>query len=381
VSGLSGSTLTCAVVAPQEEAYSETFIRDHIKRLPCRVIPVFGVHGGIEVSGRRICPKAVSFLSSRRVSQIPEVLVRWADRTIDARLAAVWKRCQVDVILAEYATTGVMVASSALAAGVPLVVHCHGFDVYHDQILEANRAAYQQLFRLAAGFVVVSEDMREQVARLGAPSSRIHYNPCGVDTSVFTAADPGANPPIAVSVGRFIEKKAPWATILAFAKVLRQIPDARLVMAGEGPLLNMCKQLTLAMGAEHAVSFVGRQSHEQIGQLMRTARVFVQHSVRALDGDSEGTPVAVLEASASGLPVVATAHAGIKDVVLDGETGLLVGELDVEAMADRLLRVLGQPSLAQKLGECGRTYIASNFSMEHSISRLHTILRNASTRS
>jgi colanic acid/amylovoran biosynthesis glycosyltransferase len=102
----------------------------------------------------------------------------------------------------------------------------------------------------------------------------------------------------------------------------------------------------------------------------------VQHSVVAESGDSEGTPVAVLEAGASGLPVLATRHAGIPDVVVEGTTGLLVDERDVDGMAEHMVRVLRDPALAGALGRAARAHVAENFSMAHSVARLWRVIES-----
>ena len=110
---------------------------------------------------------------------------------------------------------------------------------------------------------------------------------------------------------------------------------------------------------------------------MRQARAFVQHSVVAIDGDSEGTPVAILEAGAAGLPVVATRHGGIPDVVVPGETGLLIREGDVCAMAECMARLAADPELAARLGSAARSRIRAEFSMDKSLSSLFQILDDA----
>jgi glycosyltransferase involved in cell wall biosynthesis len=114
--------------------------------------------------------------------------------------------------------------------------------------------------------------------------------------------------------------------------------------------------------------------------MMRRARAFVQHSVRTSYGDSEGTPVAVLEAGASGLPVVSTRHAGIKDVVIEGETGFLVDEGDIEGMAAHMLTLARDADLAGRMGRRAREHVAANFSMEQHIARLAEVLEGAAQR-
>jgi glycosyltransferase involved in cell wall biosynthesis len=109
---------------------------------------------------------------------------------------------------------------------------------------------------------------------------------------------------------------------------------------------------------------------------LRQARCFVQHSVVAPDGATEGTPVSILEAGASGLPVISTRHAGIPDVVLEGETGFLVQERDVSGMAERMLQLAVNPALAGKMGGMARIRIEAEFSMPKRIGNLRKIIQS-----
>jgi len=152
--------------------------------------------------------------------------------------------------------------------------------------------------------------------------------------------------------------------------VAEAIPQARLIMIGEGPLWESCKLLVRALKLTEAVEFLGQQTHEQVAEAMRGVRAFVQHSIQTSYGGKEGTPNAIMEAGASGLPVVATRHGGIPDVVLDGETGLLVEEGDIDGMAQHLLQLAREPELARRLGQAGRVKIRAEFSMEKSISQV-----------
>jgi glycosyltransferase involved in cell wall biosynthesis len=180
-----------------------------------------------------------------------------------------------------------------------------------------------------------------------------------------------------LAVGRFVEKKGTHLTLLAFAKALEEAPGARLVMAGDGPLLAPCKQMARGLGLGDRVVFLGAVDHAGVAHLMREARAFVQHSLKAEDGNSEGTPVSVLEAGASRLPVIATAHAGIADAVVHGTTGMLVAEGDVEGMARCMVELARAPELAARLGAAGRERIAREYSMEGSVARLWRVVEEA----
>jgi glycosyltransferase involved in cell wall biosynthesis len=149
-------------------------------------------------------------------------------------------------------------------------------------------------------------------------------------------------------------------------------------MVGTGPLFDVCSKIIKSLHIEASVELKGIVDHDQIPALMQKSAVFVQHSLMPLSGDSEGTPVAILEASAVGLPIVSTRHAGISDAVIHGETGFLVEEGDSDGMAEFVYRLLTNSELAQNMGRKSREHIAENFDMEHSIKRLRHILEQCS---
>jgi glycosyltransferase involved in cell wall biosynthesis len=233
------------------------------------------------------------------------------------------------------------------------------------------------VFRTAAAIVAVSKAMRTTLIDMGAPESRVHYCPYGVDCKVFYPADAATAPPTVLAVGRFVDKKGPHLTILAFAEVLRRHPHARLRMIGDGPLFGSCIDLVSALHLDHAVTFLGQQAAQAIADEMRRARCFVQHSVQAWNGDSEGTPNTVLEAGASGLAVVSTRHAGIADVVIDGHTGYLVEERDVHGMASAMERLLENAALAGQMGRAARRRIEQSYAIERRLAQLWSIIEAA----
>jgi glycosyltransferase involved in cell wall biosynthesis len=259
-------------------------------------------------------------------------------------------------------------------AGIPLIVHFHGCDAYVEYVLNKYQLQYKKLFEYAGAIVAVSRDMEEQLVRLGAPRDKILYAPCGVNTELFDEAAPSEVPPWFLAVGRFVEKKGPVVTLCAFEKVLQRCPEAKLTMIGDGPLLGSCKHLARALGISTAVQFTGAKSHDVVCNAMKNSRVFVQHSLRAIDGDSEGTPVSVIEAQAAGLPVVATRHAGIKEVVLNGQSGILVDELDANSMADAMVMLALDADMAARMGRVGRERILNEYSLRLYIQRIASVI-------
>ena len=366
--------MNLCVAAPYEPAATETFIRAHIERLPARVTTVYG--WPLMMDGRPVIstPARAYHAALRRL--------RGGDgeRELTAAYMTAFRRARADAVLAEYGDVGALVTAACRRLRLPLVVHFHGYDASVREVLEAHRESYPAMFREAAAVIAVSRAMQRKLVSLGAPPEKVPYNPYGIDCRRFGGADPASAPPTFVAVGRFVDKKAPQVTLAAFAEVRAAHAGARLRMIGDGPLLGECRALASRLGVEAAVEFLGPRTHDEVQAEMRAARSFVQHSVEAPNGDCEGTPLGILEAGASGLPVVATRHAGIPDVVAEGETGFLVEERDARGMAEHMLRLARDPDLAGRLGAAARRRVAENFSMELSDRKLWAIIESCIAR-
>jgi colanic acid/amylovoran biosynthesis glycosyltransferase len=292
-----------------------------------------------------------------------------------ALLARQLRRSKIAVVLAEFGTTAVEVYPACKRAGIPLVTHFHGYDAFVNSVIEQYGAAYAEIFREGWPVVAVSESMKRQLVRLGAAPDQVHVVRYGIDLDRFRPQTP--TPGLAVAAGRFVEKKAPDLVVRAFAQAAAAAPHAQLVMIGDGPLRPQIERLITQLGVDDRVTLAGERDHAWVAEIMSSATVFVQHSVVAADGDREGTPVAVLEAAAAGVPVVATSHEGIAEVVANRETGLLVEERDVEGMADALVALLLDPVRARRLGLSGRAHVEALCSREQSIAALWAVLERA----
>lgn len=378
----SNADYTICIVHPGWNAYTETFIQAHIDRLPGQV----QVLRGDWFYNRRSTPvvyPALFYLlkvfrfTAGKSSWLSRITERTALIVETLALKRFLQRRKVDVVLAEYGPMGVHIMQASAQAGLPLVVHFHGNDAYDQGTLERHASNYRRLFLLAHSIIVVSRDMQEQLIALGAPPDKLIYNPYGIDPALFRQTNPAANPPTFVTAGRFVDKKAPYLTLLAFREVVRAFPQAKLVMIGEGSLREACWHLAQALNIDQSVEFAGALPHSEVAVRMQGARTFVQHSLRTTYGDSEGTPLAILEAGMSGLPVVSTHHAGIKDVVIEGETGFLVDEHDLPGMAEHMIRLAGDAELAAKIGRKAREHIVAHFSMERHIGELGVTLEQA----
>lgn len=358
------------------------FAHAHADRLPCQVSVVHGDWSrpsfldGVPLQSTKPLPEFVRL--ARRAVAYWRGRDGEADEVTSLYLRA-FQRARCQAVLVEFGHVGVQAMDACRRLELPMIVHFHGFDAHSRSILDQYAPRYGQLFDQAAALIAVSRPMQEALVALGAPADKTHYIPNGVDPERFGGSAPDRATPTFLAVGRFVEKKAPQLTIAAFASVWRRHPETRLRMIGEGRLLGACRDLAQGLGVGEAVAFLGTQPHDVVASEMREARAFVQHSLVASDGNSEGMPCSILEACASGLPVVSTRHAGIPEVVIDGETGFLVAERDVESMADKMERLVVDPTLASKLGRAGRQRVEEHFSMDSSIARLWGVIETSST--
>lgn len=351
------------ILKPNHHAYSETFIDRQIRLLqPVKVVYEGWYPTLEEDSGRSFLPFPFHIRLFRGIFRnlFPAFYHTWYTR----QLKKYFHKNKIDCVLANYGPMGVSVMDACHAAGIPLVVHFHGFDAHHRDTLRKFGAAYKSLFELSHALIAVSGDMKTSLVELGADEKKIWFNPYAVDAALFSESHPAEADPVFIFVGRFAPKKNPLLLIRSFRKVLVKVPEARLVLIGEGSLLEPARALAEELKMADRIEFAGRKSPSEVASALRHARAFVQHSLTAPDGDKEGTPNTILEASSSGLPVISTAHAGIKEAVIHGKTGFLVGEGQWEEMAEYMIRLAENPLLAQELGTAGRTHIQAAYNSE-----------------
>lgn len=356
--------MTIALLSPNKTSYSETFIQAQKN----------GLKGTVFYYYDGFVPKKLEGEGSIQIpyGNIRKRLGLVFKDVVSESLYRSFKAKRIDVVLAQYGPTGQAVATICEKAGIPLVTHFHGYDASVAEVIKKHRQ-YQDAFRVSKKIIAVSKEMLKDLEALGCPSEKLVYNPCAPRDAFFKVA-PRFTSKQFLSIGRFTDKKAPYYLILSLKEVLKTVPDAKLVMVGEGPLLNACVNLVNYLNLGASITFKGACGVDEIMHYMEDSIAFVQHSVTADNGDKEGTPVAVLEASAAGLPVVSSYHAGIQDVVKHGKTGFLVEEHDVKGFSDYMLKLIFDFDLAKRLGLSGQLLVKQSFSMDKHLSILQDTL-------
>ncbi len=320
----------------------------------------------------------VRFLGAKTYVLSPKILKRFFRKR--DHFKTFLKKNKIDVVLAQFGEVGVKITKACEEARVSLVTHFHGFDVYEGDKQKLSER-YKDLFERNVTLIAVSHHMEERLISLGARKDNISVNPCSVNIEIFKPKVLEKKGKIFVSVGRFVEKKSPMVTIRAFIKAYLKIQDdsLELHMYGRGPLLKEC-QVFVKKNMIQNIRFFGEVTHKEIPGVLQDAYALLHHSVTANNGDSEGTPVVILEASASGIPVIATQHGGIPEAVINTQTGLLCEEGDVQTMTSHIVSLAEDKERASVLGLAGRKHIENNYSQKMRGTKLKNILYESSLR-
>jgi colanic acid/amylovoran biosynthesis glycosyltransferase len=290
---------------------------------------------------------------------------------------ATLRREGVALIHAHLGWEGARALAVARAARLPIVTSFYGRDASRQAQRFWWRARYRRLFREGDAFLVEGPALGMRLTALGCPPEKVSVVHLGVDTSRIGFRERRPSPSGAVEIlvsASFRPKKGVPAAVEAFAAVAAAHPASHLRILGDGPERAKVESAIARHGLGDRVTLEGYVPYARHLAALDAADVFLAPSRTAPDGDSEGgAPVALIEAQAAGLPVVATRHADIPEVVADGESGLLSPEHDAGALAGNLARLLDQPQLGPQLGRHGRERMEAQFDARRQAERVAEI--------
>lgn len=287
-----------------------------------------------------------------------------------------------DLIHAHFSVDGAIALPIADALKVPLVCSLHGYDVTtKDEYLAKTRLGRlylrrrEHLWRRVAKFVPTSKYIMDRAIAAGFPREKMEVVYSGLDLNKLAPGTEARNPNLILYVGRLIEKKGGPYLLKAVAEVAKVLPRVELAIVGDGPLRDTMEKEAKALNLN--CTFLGRLMDPEPGNSvhdwMRRAWVFCGPSVEASDGNTEGVPFVFVESHALGLPAVSFEHAGIKEAVLHGDTGLLAPERDVQTLAAYLLRMMTDQEFWTKCSERGRSWVWERFDLNILTKQLETL--------
>ncbi len=375
---------------------SETFIQAQAEGLLARglAVEIVALAQGDEAALREIAARwsetlRVSFVPipktfGARLATLPSALAtakawaglditRFGEDAVSLRLplaAARWPKAAPSprVWLAHYGRWGAFACALrelGLIEG-PIATVFHGKDM--SAYLDRRPNAYANLLRRGDLFLPISDVWREKLLALGAPAERTLVHRMGVDAFRFVetprALAPG-EPVRFIGVGRMVEKKGFDDAIAAFAafRATPGAPMATLTLIGAGELRASLEACARALGQGDTVRFAGLLPHAKVAEELARAHVFVLSSRTARSGDMEGIPVALMEAMAQGMPVLATRHSGTPELVEHDVSGLLCAEGDRAGLAANMAAIAHAPERWPAMGAAGAAKVRKEFDL------------------
>jgi len=284
-----------------------------------------------------------------------------------------------DILYCHFGPTGIkgaMIKNTGVI-DFKLLTSFHGFDI-STYILKKGKNVYNLLFNIGDVFLPICDHWKNVMIKLGCSENRIIVHRMGIDLKKFILKAKSSNKKRTriISIGRLVEKKGIEYGIKAFKNVLEEIPDTDYIIAGDGPLRNKLNNLINKFRIESKVKILGNKTHEEIIELLYGSDILLAPSLVAKDGDCEGIPVVIMEAMATGLPVISTYHSGIPELVKNGKSGFLVPEKDIKGIADKLKYLILHYEKRLVMGRAGRKIIEKEYDVRILNNQLIDIFSN-----
>lgn len=257
--------------------------------------------------------------------------------------------------------------------GIGFSFTAHANDIFAPKPFEISLG---ELIRAARAIVTVSDfGVRFLQEKYPGDATKMHRVYNGIDLGRFQRADFGAAVPAIVSIGRLIEKKG-FHDLIEACRLLRESgPEFRCEIIGEGPLEDALRQQIITAGLTNVVALTGPLPLREVIERLASSALFVLPCVAEAGGGMDNLPTVVMEAMATGLPVISTAVGGLPEMVHDGRTGLLVPEHAPAALAEAIGRLLADQSCARSLGEAGRQRAVELFAIDKSAQNLSALFQ------
>jgi colanic acid/amylovoran biosynthesis glycosyltransferase len=294
-------------------------------------------------------------------------------------LALTFLRGDFDIIHCHFGPNGYLgIFLKDEVSRAPVLTTFHGYDLSL-LIASSGREIYKDLFLKGDLFLPVSRYFKKRLIELGCDERKVVVCNNGVNARRYKYIPRALHPGEAVqvlTVGRLVEKKGHEFLLRALARTVSSGRDVRLRIAGDGPLREKLESLARELGVAERVRFLGAVAHDAMPGMLQQSHIFALPSVTAGNGDQEGMPVSIMEAQASGLPVLSTCHSGIPELIEDGTSGYLVAERDTAALADRMMYLVDHPELWPLMGAAGRRIVEEKYGLDAMIEKLLGLYRN-----
>lgn len=288
-------------------------------------------------------------------------------------LIKVLKRRPADLMHIYFGHTGVHLLPFIEQWNQPCVVSFHGMDIQRRPEQEGYDAAMQRLLRTVPLVLARSQSLMARLEDLGCAKAKLRLNRTGIPLAQFPfteRAKPVDGSWRFVQACRLVAKKGLATALRAFARFHAIYPKARFTIAGEGPMKLTVTGIVSELGLNACVEMTGFLSQQDLQQLYAKSHVFVHPSEMPPDQNQEGVPNSMLEAMASGLPVLATTHGGIPEAVTHEKSGLLVAERDDEALFRAMVQITSERDMLECLSRSAARAVREEFEQATQVDRL-----------
>jgi colanic acid/amylovoran biosynthesis glycosyltransferase len=295
----------------------------------------------------------------------------------DTFLTYLFLRERCDAVYAHFGPNGVR--SLCLKKARPDIRHItafHGYDVTV-YIRQNGKECYRELFRQGDRFTYNSEATKQKLLSLGCPEDKMKKLPMGIDVGKMPYKERVLVPSQKIrllSVGRLVEMKGREYAIKAVARLVHRYP-IQYDIVGDGPLRQELQGLIDELIVGDSIKVWGWVGSERLEELYQQAHLFIHPSVTSSDGNQEGQGVVLLEAQAYGIPVIATRHGAFPDSVVEGRTGFLVPERDVDRLSKTIEELIQTSEVWPQMGRDGRTFVEEHFDAQKLNRKLDSICR------
>ena len=312
------------------------------------------------------------------VERRPPIVYRGEYQTLDSLL----ERHGADLMHIYFGHTGVHLLPFIEQWDKPCVVSFHGADVAQKPEIKDYPAKLRRLFNAVPLVFARSQSLVDRLVHLGCPPEKLRINRTGIPLNEFPFVDrelPRDGKWRVVQACRLIPKKGVATSLRAFAIFKKDNPGAEFFIAGKGPLQSELEMLAGGLGILRDVHFVGFLPQPKLLELYASSHLFLHPSEISPNQDQEGVPNSVLEAMATGLPVVATRHGGIPEAVDHGRTGFLVAEEDHVGLANAMQLITSSPATLKQMGERAHAAVVERFGQDAQIDQLESFYEEAIT--
>ncbi len=294
------------------------------------------------------------------------------------RILAALKREKAALLHVFFGNVAVHLLPLLRVCPVPVVVSFHGSDVAGSMASPSYRSSVEEMFQHASLVASRSEQLSSRVAALGCPADKLRIMRTILpDDIIYTPRhSPVDQVWRIVQSARLVPKKGLVTALRAFAAFAKKYPFSTFAVAGEGPMEEELRELVRELEIDDRVEFTGFLSQSELRGLFSVSHIFL-HPSETADGDVEGIPNAMLEAMAGGMPVVATHHGGIPEVVQDGVNGLLCAERDVAGVTAALDRLASDPALYVMLSRAAADSVRAQFGASRQIAAVEAMYHEA----